>query len=42
VRDRLRRTSEQVEDLILTNAALFSRVLVQLAEQFGNEVDVGT
>lgn len=40
--DRLRRTSEQVEDLILTNAALFSRVLVQLAEQFGNEVDVGT
>jgi CRP-like cAMP-binding protein len=30
--DRLRRTSEQVEVLILTNAVLFSRVLVQLAE----------
>jgi CRP/FNR family cyclic AMP-dependent transcriptional regulator len=40
--DRFRRTSEQVEDLILTNAVLFSRVLVQLAEQFGDEVDVGT
>ncbi|NKB19039.1 MAG: cyclic nucleotide-binding domain-containing protein [Alphaproteobacteria bacterium] len=39
--DRLRRTSEQVEDLIMTNAVRFARVLVRLAEQFGHEVDVG-
>jgi CRP/FNR family transcriptional regulator, cyclic AMP receptor protein len=39
--DRLRSTSEQVEELILTNAVRFARVLVRLAEQFGHEVDVG-